>query len=122
MPIYDFALTADQTGNLESKLADRRAHPTHGGLLLARIARILAKPSNWPKLDARVAGRFSHPPLNTNLRFHSSTENLARHDLLGFKRIGPLFLKGPTKLAASSSAHRPSKSRNRRGGGEADCS
>jgi hypothetical protein len=49
MAIHHFAVTADQTGDLETKLAKAAAHLIHSRVILARVAGVKDQLIDWPQ-------------------------------------------------------------------------
>jgi hypothetical protein len=62
MTVDDFAVTAGQDGNLETKFPDAAAHAIHGSIVLARVAGVENEFVYWPQFDT----------LRHDLRNHAS--------------------------------------------------
>jgi hypothetical protein len=52
MAVHDLAVAAGEYWDLETKLADRRAHAIHDRVVLARVARVENEFIYWPVFDA----------------------------------------------------------------------
>src|SRR3984885_2205011 len=64
MAVNYFAVTSDQARNLETKLTNAGAHPVHGAVVLARVARVRDQFVDGPDLDfQRCFGRPCKAPL-----------------------------------------------------------
>jgi len=51
MTVDQLSIAANQAGNLESELADGRAHSINGVVVLARVPGILTEPFDGPDFD-----------------------------------------------------------------------
>ena len=60
MAIHNFAVAANEARNLEAELADRGAHAIHGGVVFARIARILDEAIDGPNFNVLRSGMREH--------------------------------------------------------------
>jgi hypothetical protein len=62
--IYYLAVAASKYRDLEAELADAAAHAIHGGVVLARVARVENQPVDGLDFDFQCLRRFQHPEVS----------------------------------------------------------
>jgi len=80
VPVHYFSIAAGKHWDLETKFANRRAHPIHGLIVLSWVAGIFHQAFDWPVLDGLCRGRdhcyLPSPPLIAVADFSRQTDNV----------------------------------------------